>query len=295
MKANGMMWVIANENAGSGSGKTMLERTKELLRQKNIPFQVKTTVHPGDAGKYADEAMNQGIRDLICLGGDGTNFEIINGLAGRFASLYFVPCGTGNDFIKMFGYPGDPIRALECQLNGIPSRIDIGKANDLFFLNVSGSGFDVEVLKLAARYKHLGQGILPYLLGIFSALKHFSPLPVEMTVDGKTEKKEVTIFSVGNGAYIGGGMKAVPGAKTDDGLFDVVVADRMSTLSILRFLKKFIAGKHTTLKEIHCLRCSELTVRCPGMTVDLDGELIPMDEVHYELIPGAVEIRIPVG
>ncbi|MBO7662051.1 MAG: diacylglycerol kinase family lipid kinase [Clostridia bacterium] len=288
-----MMWIIANENAGSGSGKKVLERTEELLRQKNIPFLVKTTKGPGDAGKFAAEAMDQGARDLICLGGDGTNFEIINGLNGRFASLVFVPCGTGNDFIKMFGYPRDPIQALESQLNGIPRRIDVGKANDLYFLNVSGSGFDVEVLKQAARYKHLGQGLLPYLMGLFSALKHFRPLPVEMTADGKTERKEITIFSVGNGSYIGGGMKAVPDAKTDDGLFDVVVADRMSTRSILRFLKKFIAGKHTELKEIHCLRCSELTVRCPGMTVDLDGELIPMDEVHYQLIPGAVEIRVP--
>ena len=288
-----MLYIIANETSGSGAGAAALKHVCALLQEKGLPFRADRIEYPGHAACLADAAVSAGEKEIICLGGDGTISEVVRGLAGRFVTLYFVPCGTGNDFIKVLNLPKDPITALEAQLSGTPRKIDIGRLNDTWFINVSGSGFDVEVLRQAARFKRLGKGILPYLLGIFAALKSFRALPVEITLNGKTEKTEVTIFSVGNGCYIGGGMKAVPHAEPDDGLFDVVVAKRFSRPAILRMLTKFIPGKHTTLPGIREFRCREITFRCPGMVLDVDGELIPMDEAHYELIPAVLEIRAP--
>ena len=288
-----MLYIIANEKAGSGAGAAAFENVSALLREKEIPFRADRTEYPGHATLLADAAVSAGETDIVCLGGDGTLFEVVNGLAGRFVTLYFVPCGTGNDFVKVLRLPKDPVAALEAQLSGTPRRIDIGRLNDMHFINVSGSGFDVEVLRQAARFKKLGKGILPYLLGIFAALKNFRALDVEITADGKTEKTEVTIFSVGNGCYIGGGMKAVPHALPDDGLFDVVIAKKFSRPAILRMLTKFIPGKHTALPGIREFRCREITFRCPGMVLDVDGELIPMDEARYELLPGAVGVKLP--
>ena len=289
-----MLYIIANEKAGSGNGAAVLERVRALLSEKKIPFRVKCTEGPGHAVRLAEDAAASGETQIVCIGGDGTLSEIVNGLAGRFATLYFVACGTGNDFVKVLDLPQDPVRALEVQLSGKPKAIDLGRLNDRYFINVSGSGFDVEVLRQAARFKKFGKGLFPYLLGIFAALKHFRALDVEITENGKTEKKEVTIFSVGNGCYFGGGMKAVPHARPDDGLFDVVIADKFSRPAILRLLSRFILGKHTTLPGIREFRCREITFRCPGMVLDVDGELIPMDEAHYELLPGALEIRASV-
>ena len=288
-----MLYIIANEKAGSGAGAAAFENVSALLREKEIPFRADRTEYPGHATLLADAAVSAGETDIVCLGGDGTLFEVVNGLAGRFVTLYFVPCGTGNDFVTVLRLPKDPVAALEAQLSGTPRRIDIGRLNDMHFINVSGSGFDVEVLRQAARFKKLGKGILPYLLGIFAALKNFRTLDVEITADGKTEKTEVTIFSVGNGCYIGGGMKAVPHALPDDGLFDVVIAKKFSRPAILRMLTKFIPGKHTALPGIREFRCREITFRCPGMVLDVDGELIPMDEARYELLPGAVGVKLP--
>ena len=288
-----MLYIIANETSGSGAGAAALKRTCSLLREKGLPFRADRTEYPGHAIRLADAAVSAGEKEIVCLGGDGTISEVVRGLAGRFVTLYFVPCGTGNDFIKVLNLPKDPVAALAAQLSGAPRKIDAGRLNDTWFINVSGSGFDVEVLRQAARFKRLGKGILPYLLGIFAALKNFRPLPVEIILDGKTEKTEVTIFSVGNGCYIGGGMKAVPHALPDDGLFDVVLARRFSRPAILRLLTKFISGKHTTLPGIREFRCREITFRCPGMVLDVDGELIAMDEAHYELIPQSLEIRTP--
>lgn len=288
-----MLYIIANEKAGSGTGAAVLERVCAMLREKQLPFRVEKTESVGHASILADLAIASGETEIVCIGGDGTLFEVVNGLAGRFATLYFVPCGTGNDFVKVLPLPKDPVEALEAQLSGFPGRIDVGRLNETHFINVSGSGFDVEVLRQATRFKKLGKGLLPYLLGIFAALKNFRALPVEITLDGKTEKTEVTIFSVGNGCYIGGGMKAVPHALPDDGLFDVVIADKFSRPQILRMLTKFIPGKHTSLPGIREFRCRKITFRCPGMVLDVDGELIPMDEARYELLPGALGVRLP--
>ena len=288
-----MLYLIVNELAGSGNGARVFSRVRSLLESRGIPFRSDVTAAPGHATELASRAVFSGVSEIAVLGGDGTLSEVIRGLAGRFVTLYFVACGTGNDFVKALPLPKDPLEALSAQLSGVPRRLDVGRLNDTFFLNVSGSGFDVEVLSQAVRFKRLGKGILPYLLGIFAALKKFRPLPVEIILDGKTEKKEVTIFSVGNGQYIGGGMKAVPHADPADGLFDVVIADRFSRLAILRMLSRFIPGKHTTLPGVHEFRCREIIFRCPGMVLDVDGELIPMDEARYQLLPAALGVRLP--
>ena len=288
-----MLYIIANETAGSGNGAVTLRRVREMLEKKGIPFRADSTQRPGHARELAEAAAAAGEKEIACLGGDGTLSEVVRGLGGRFVTLYLIPCGTGNDFAKVFSLPKDPVAALEAQLTGTPRPVDVGRLNGECFINVSGSGFDVEVLRQAGRFKRLGKGLLPYLLGILAALRKFRALPVEITAEGKTTREEVTIFSVGNGCYIGGGMKAVPHALPDDGLFDVVIAEKFSRRKILRLLTKFIPGKHTSLPGVREFRCREITFRCPGMVLDVDGELIPADEARYEILPGALEIRTP--
>ena len=288
-----MLYIIANETAGSGNGAVTLRRVREMLEKKGIPFRADSTQRPGHARELAEAAAAAGEKEIACLGGDGTLSEVVRGLGGRFVTLYLIPCGTGNDFAKVFSLPKDPVDALEAQLAGTPRPVDVGRLNGECFINVSGSGFDVEVLRQAGRFKRLGKGLLPYLLGILAALRKFRALPVEITAEGKTTREEVTIFSVGNGCYIGGGMKAVPHALPDDGLFDVVIAEKFSRRKILRLLTKFIPGKHTDLPGVREFRCREITFRCPGMVLDVDGELIPADEARYEILPGALEIRTP--
>ena len=286
-----MLYIIANELAGNGTGKNALRGVKALLEERGIPFECRVTEWAGHATELAREAVEQGKTEIVSLGGDGTNFEVVNGLGGRYAMLYFVPCGTGNDFARMLALPKDPVDALAAQLDGKPRRIDVGQVNEYHFLNVSGCGFDVDVLRQAERFKKLGKGLVPYLLGIFAALKSFRPMTLEWTENGQTFKKDVTIYTLGNGSYFGGGMKAVPHAKIDDGLFDRVIAEAMGRGMILKLLSKFIPGKHTELPQVREDRCAEVTLRCPGMTVNIDGELFRMDEARYRVIPGAIEIR----
>ena len=288
-----MLLVISNPTSGSGAGAAMLQTVRNLLDERGYSFRCETTAQPGHAVELADLAVREEMDGIVCLGGDGTIFEIVNGLAGRFMTLYFVPCGTGNDFVRMLNLPKDPIEALRVQLDGKPHPIDVGRVNDYFFMNVSGCGFDAEVLRQTVRFKKYGKELLPYLLGILAALRLFKPLDIELTMDGRTEKRVVTILSVGNGRYFGGGMMPAPHAEIDDGLFDVIYVDKVNRPTIIRFLSKFIKGGHTDMPITHESRCKSLIIRCPGMTINMDGELRQMDEAKYEILPGALQVMLP--
>jgi len=287
-----MFLIISNPTSGNGAGRSVLNGVQRLLTERNIAFRSETTARPGHASELADMAVRERMDGIICLGGDGTIFEIVNGLAGRFMTLYFAPSGTGNDFVRVLNLPADPIEALRRQLDGSPRAIDVGRVNDYYFLNVSGCGFDVEVLRQAVRFKKMGRDLLPYLMGILAALRRFRPLEIELTMNGRTERRAVTIISVGNGRYFGGGMTPAPHAEIDDGLFDVICVDRINRLDILRLLSRFIKGRHTEMPIAHETRCTSLTIRCPGMTVNMDGELRQMDAAEYRLLPGALQIMI---
>ena len=287
-----MLLIIDNPTSGNGAGASVLGKVEDLLRNRGLDFRCEPTARPGRASELAELAVRENMDGIVCLGGDGTIFEIVNGLKGRFMTLYFVPCGTGNDFVRMLNLPKDPVEALRVQLEGRPHPIDVGQVNEQYFLNVSGCGFDVEVLRQAGRFKKLGKGLFPYLCGIIAALHRFKPLDIELTMDGRTEKRAVTILSVGNGRYFGGGMMPLPHAEIDDGLFDVIFIDKLNRPAILRLLSRFIKGQHVDMPIAHESRCTALTIRCPGMTVNMDGELYQMDEAKYRILPGAAQIMI---
>ncbi|MBR0464121.1 MAG: diacylglycerol kinase family lipid kinase [Clostridia bacterium] len=286
-----MLAIIANPASGRGRGQACLEKTCALLDARGLAYRVMRTEKPGDATLFADEAITQGDGEIVCIGGDGTIYEIVNGIRCRPATMYFVPSGTGNDFVRMLDLPKDPIDALASQLDGEPRCIDVGQVNERFFLNVSGCGFDVEVLRQTVHFKRFGRNLLPYLLGLFSALRLFKPLKVTISLNGETYSGEATIISVGNGRYFGGGMKPTPDASISDGLFDFIRIDAVGKWQILRLLSKFIAGKHTSLPIVHAVRCHEVTIHSPGMTINQDGELVQADTAVYRIWPKALTIK----
>ena len=288
-----MLVVIANPTAHSGKAASVIDAVCQLLKKRGLAYRCDTTQYVGHAMRLADSAFHEGADGIVCVGGDGTVNEIISGLAGRHMTLYLVPCGTGNDFVKVLPLPKDPLKALECQLDSPACPVDIGQVNDRYFLNIAGTGFDVEVLRQTMRFKWLGGGLLPYLCGVVAALRRFKPMDIELTINGKTEKRRVTIISIGNGQYLGGGMRAVPQADPMDGLFDVIYVDAVNRRTIARLLPHFIKGTHTGLPIAHCARCTEVVINSPGMTFNLDGELHDMDRAFCRMLPGALTLHLP--
>jgi len=286
--------LIVNPVAGNGRSLKACVRVEKELERRGLEYRINRTERPGHAMEIAREiaAAEDGAR-VVVLGGDGTFNEAANGFAGTNAILYFVSCGTGNDFVKSLNLPKDPVEALNVQLDASPRAIDAGLINDRQFLNVSGTGFDIEVLRQTQRFRARFKGLTAYLLGLFAALGRFKPVEATVTAGGRTFQVRVTIFEVANGRYYGGGMLVAPGADPSDGLFDVVYVDAVDRRRILKLLPLFVNGKFLSLPITHALRAGEVVIESPGMTVNLDGELLRTDRAHYRILPGGLRISCP--
>ena len=273
-----------------------LAEIENLLKIRGIDYRVDQTKNSGDARLLAEKAVSDNLRGVIAVGGDGTFSEVVNGVRESGIEMIFAPNGTGNDFMRMFKLPRNTVDAVRVQLDSPERMIDLGKCNDRYFLNVTGCGFDVEVLLVADQYKDKASALGAYLRGAYSAIKNYKPMDVAVTMDDGSEKQmQATVISVGNGSYIGGGMKAVPGATVDDGYFDVMIAGRVNRLSIYVLLILFSAGKHPLVKKIVSMaRCKKIRIKSNGMHLEADGEIFAADDVTLNIVPKALKTRLPV-
>ena len=289
-----MYTLIINPESGQGAALLNLPAILAVLEKRGLEFQVLKATSPEDATEYARRACSENAEGVIAIGGDGTLFQIVNGMHSSAVPMIFIPCGTGNDFIKSLNLPTNPVEALEAQLDAPVSQLDVGQMNDIRFLNVSGTGFDVDVLRYVDKHKKKHKGLKAYLFALYDALKTYRPMTAMVSIDdGPEEPVSFAILSIGNGRFIGGGMKAVPYAEVADGLFDVVIVKPVRKFMILPLIALYIAGKHIAIKLATLKRCKRLTIRCDGMTVNLDGELRNTDCARFELLSGALAVRIP--
>lgn len=289
-----MYTLIINPESGQGAALANLPSVLSVLEERKLEYQILKAKSPEDATAYARRACAENAEGIIAIGGDGTLFQIVNGMDSSDVPMIFVPCGTGNDFIKSLKLPSDPAEALRVQLDAPLSHIDVGQMNDIRFLNVSGTGFDVDVLRYAEKYKQKHRGLKAYLFALAEALKHYRPTTAMVSIDdGPEEHLCFSIISIGNGRFFGGGMKAAPFADVQDGLFDVIIVKPVRKFMIPPLLAVYIPGKHITVRMATLKRCTKLTIRCEGMTLNLDGELRDADHARFELLKGALAVRIP--
>ncbi|MGI6239696.1 MAG: diacylglycerol/lipid kinase family protein [Christensenellales bacterium] len=291
-----MYSIIINPLSGKGLAARTLPALETLLCQMGIGYRVDQTVRMGDSRRLARKAAEDGLAGVIAVGGDGTFFEVVNGIGESGLEVIFAPCGTGNDFVKTFELPRGMVNAVRAQLKSPRRKIDIGRLNDMYFLNVAGAGFDVDVLIEADRFKSRFRGMMAYLLGALCAIKRLKPLKLMLEVDGGAARYiESTILSVGNGRYIGGGMKALPHAIADDGLFDVVVSRRVNKFSIAFLLLFFVLGVHVRMKWLcETFRCKRVRLTGEGIEVEADGERFSAGgEAEFSILPRALNTRLP--
>ena len=290
-----MFAIIVNPVSGAHPDERMMGELVAMIEARGHSVQIYHTVCKGDATLRTRQALAQGYTAIVGVGGDGTLSEIVEGMGGSDVTLYIVPCGTGNDFARAFGLPRDPLAALQCQLDGEPHAYDCLTVNGRPFLNIGGSGFDVEVLRKTEELKAVYPGEKAYTKAVLEVLTRYRPHDLELTIDGGAPTHErCTIIEVANGRFFGGGMMVAPGSRADDGLIDVVVVDMVPRWAIPFLLPLFVKGWHVYLPVCRVVRAKRVVLRAKGMTINIDGRLEPMDEAEFSIIPGGLRMMRPV-
>ena len=289
-------YFIVNPIAGSGESLKKFEQLKAYLDSRGAEYGCIMTEKPSQSTELAERAYSSGERYIVAVGGDGTVNEVASALYTKDDVIMgMCPFGTGNDFARVLKLPSEPEEIGRILLEGAPARVDIGMAGGKPFTNVGGMGFDVDVVINTEKYKARFNGMLPYLLGIVKSMLHLNKVPVRVIADGNVYEDRILILSIGNGSHIGGGMAALPQADARDGLFDVCMVKAVSFFSFITLLPGFIKGKHVGKKPVRYFRAKEVTIECDRTPMQLDGELGEYAPTTFRLIPGALNMMLPIS
>lgn len=289
--------VLANPAAGSGRGRRLGARAVALLERHGV--RVETIVSRG-AGHLAEAAAAEAARGrvrLVAIGGDGTLSEVARGMLsvpGHVTALGVVPLGTGNDFVKSAGLPYSWRAACRRLAQGCtPRSIDAGRVNGRWFINGVGVGFDAAIAQATLRHKWM-PGPLGYGAGLVEALWAGVDRPVcTLRWDGGEDRRAVTLVAACNGQYAGGLFRLAPRAELDDGRLDIVWADALNRLQVLRHAPRVIRGTHESLPIAHFVQSTRLEIESDRpLPAQADGELLGAGLTRLEIELAAGVLRL---
>ncbi len=280
---------IVNPAAGTGYALEAMEKLEKKLQLCGEEYSIFRTERPGHGTILAAElAKDKTVTAVISVGGDGTAGEVAAGLTGTGKPMGIIPAGTGNDFIKSAGIPGDPDKALEKVFTGKAEAIDTGTVNERFFLNVCGTGFDVTVLDYAESEKEKHRGLTPYLLGLIKAIFHYESTRLTLTADGEKTEGQFLICSIANGRYIGGGIPICPEANIRDGMLDLVTIRNIRKWQIPLYLPGLMMSKDLKFKITSHRRVSEVLLEGNDLRINIDGDIVSMSRADFRINPGSL-------
>lgn len=239
-----------------------------------------------DSLKYDEKIV------IIC-GGDGSLNELVNVAYGKNMTLGLIPTGTGNDFAKNFDYESFTLNSL---LNFKTKKIDLIKVNDFYSINVTSLGFDTQVLKRAYDYldKNPKLGKKAYGLAVLKSLNKINCENLELKlelVDGSNFeiKGNYLISALCNGGFYGSGFNPAPEAKIDDGVLNLLLADKIPFIRFVPLIKKYKEGRHKESKYINEILVKSGTIKSKNKFIaNADGEIFETDEIKFQVLPKAL-------
>ncbi len=289
--------VIWNPASGRGRGARMIDAMRAAFAAEGIT-DLRQTECAGDEARLVREAIADGVGTMVVAGGDGTWSKCATALAraGSPARMAFVAAGTGNDFAKNLRAPArDPAAmARLVARGGTERRVDLGRVDDHWFLNVAGFGFDVAVLRRSERMP-LVRGPARYVMAAFAELLGYPGLDARvagMPGGGDAWRREL-LLAFSNGKEFGGTFRIAPAARVDDGALDAVLVGDGSRLGRIPLLGRAARGTHGRHPNVRIAAGARFTVEFrEAPWCELDGELqrCAAPTVEVASVPGALRV-----
>jgi diacylglycerol kinase (ATP) len=291
---------IVNPAAGGGKSRSLLNSALARLRAAGIEINLATTRAPGDATKIAHEAYQQGVRHFIAVGGDGTSYEVVNGLYPQALSsdrptLGFLPLGTGNSFLRDFSDRGVE-HAIESLIANRTRACDVMRLRHrtgvIHYINLLSMGFSADVATLRAR-RFSAWGELGYVTSIFLTLARFNrrPFPLRTGSDAQFDDRPCLFVTFSNSKFTGGTMMIAPRAEINDGLIEYVRWGPIGRLGLIRNLPGLYDGSHIEHRLAECKGVPrvEFNLDAP-VDVMVDGEVLTLHCEELDVLPGALNV-----
>jgi len=299
-------FIIINPTSGNGASKKQWPLIFKELNDQKFSFEYFFTEHKNHAFELVQNAILNGFKKFICVGGDGTLHSIVNGILSlnkldtTALKIGVIPVGTGNDWIKTYNISKDYKKAIEIIKNEYTVKQDIGKINIyhsksiIYFNNLAGIGFDGYVVNKVHKFKNLGS--LAYLTGALVSIFSYKKPLLEISFNNTILKSKTLLLFMGICTYCGGGMKLTKNPNPIDGLFDISFVKNITLFQILVNIPGLFNGNITNHKIVENYKTSKLAVKILDTKetyIQADGEIIGSGDFTVQILPKALNFIVP--
>lgn len=283
---------IINPISGGRKKDAFLALLEKIPDKTRFDVVIRYTEHAGHASALAKEALAEGIRKIVAVGGDGTVNEIAKELVGSNASLGIIPFGSGNGLARHLKIPMDATKALNLLNSASVRKIDVGYMNSQAFFCTAGLAFDAHIGKVFANMK--GRGLLGYIKSVFREYFSYTSEEYEVEIKGRKSRYRAFLITAANAGQYGNNVYIAPTADISDGLLDLCIIKNFSVAKLFslgyRVLNRSVnKSRYTTI-----IQAKAFTIRRKNKgSYHLDGE--PHEggkEFKFEIKEGGLAVFI---
>ena len=302
--------LIVNPKAGNGSGLKDWPIISQKLTEQGFNFKQFVTESKYHAIELAKNAVKEGFKVIISVGGDGTLHEVVNGVLTQDyfpvtdIAIGVIPVGSGNDWGRAYNYPSGYDAVIELIKRANTKIQDVAKVTyssgkeklSRYMMNIGGLGFDAAVCREFEKLKAKGYGGKKlYIKGLITAFFGDNTTRYRVLADDNLfYEGHAFSMALGIGQYSGGGMMQTPEALMDDGLVDLTIIKKTSKLNVLRHLPKVFTGNLYEVKSIisHVKFKKLEIISAPDNILEIDGEVVGHTPLTIEVIPQAIRVLV---
>ncbi len=288
--------VILNPNAGnSHQRRAVAEGMVEWRNLLGWQVRFRETRRAGDATVIA-RAEAERYDLIVAAGGDGTINEVANGLAHTRTTLGALPIGTGNVWVRELRQSLNPLIAARQLAQGSVHQIDLGMANERYFLLMAGIGFDAAITQAVGSTDKRRLGRLAYVAKSLPVLWRLRGTPTRITLDGVPLKGNTLFVLVSNSRLYGGVLNIAYRAAIADGLLDVCVMTGESALAAPRLLAGIMLRGfgYENVPGLQYFQARTIEVACSrSLPVQVDGDAIGSTPMTFQIAPAALRVLLP--
>ncbi len=287
--------LIVNPNSGRNKSKKYLPLVEKTLLSHQIEYETFVSNYHGHITEITSKLNMKKYDAIISMGGDGTNFHVLNGLLSQcepkdIPPIGILPVGSGNSFAKDLNINTFE-EGMQAILNPKPKQVDVCSFSQdkkkIYFVNLTGLGFVTDVAKTADKFKFFKD--FSYVIGVLYRTINLKFHHMELEIDGQKITGENCFVEFCNSRFTGGNMMIAPDAKIDDGYMDIIVADKLSRTSLLLTLPKIFTGKHLGNRAVTHYRAKKAKIKTwPTKTLLPDGEIFGVTPVTINIHPKLV-------
>ena len=286
--------LIVNPSSGGEEAKKYEEQATKKLEELFQEVVVKHTEKGGDAIDFAQEAAREDFDSVFAMGGDGTVNEAISGLAEEtFRPKFgFFPLGTVNDLARALNLPLDPEEAINSLALERTTKLDVGKINDQYFMNVVAIGTIPESINNVDVEAKTKYGKLAYFLSGIKNVIGTESYAFELTIDGEQKAVTSSTLILGLTSSVGGFEQLLSGAQVDDGKMHLIYLKDETLLDTVKSLPDLIRGVEESTNNVGYIAFTEgeIAVKDQTLGTNVDGDEGPELPIQVKILPSHLEV-----